>query len=63
MSIYKRKYNIKKLIEELQKLDSKTIDIDQLLELTGYDPIDVYHYYINNIRGRFRYEKNYEDKK
>jgi len=59
MNIYKKKYNIQKLIKILQELKEPTLDIDEILTLIGFDPIDVNNFYINNIRGRFRYDKDY----
>jgi hypothetical protein len=63
MNIYRRKYNLKKLAEELQKSEKKTANLDELFYLLGYDPIDIYYFYINNVKGRIRYDKNYNSKK
>lgn len=63
---YKRKYKVEKIIEQLIQLENsgKTkIDLYDLLELVGYDPIDVYFFYVNYIRGRFRFNKDYEDRR
>lgn len=60
MVIYKKRYNIKKIIEifeEMKEENIKTIDLFELLDAVGFDPIDVYFFYINFIRGRFRYGK------
>jgi hypothetical protein len=62
MSIYKRKYNTKKMAETLQKSEKKSIDLDYLFYLVGYDPIDVYYFYVNNVKGSFRYDTNYNKK-
>lgn len=59
MNVYKRKYNIKNLVKVLQTTNAISLNIDQLLDVLGFDPIDIYHFYINNIRGRFRYDKEY----
>ncbi|MHB1443077.1 MAG: hypothetical protein ACYCXO_10045 [Candidatus Humimicrobiaceae bacterium] len=39
------------------------IDISDLLGLIGFDPIDIYFFYINFIRGRFRFDKDYKDRR
>lgn len=63
MNIYKRKYNIQKFTEVLQKSEKKTVNLDELFDLLGYDPIDIYYFYVNNVKGRIRYDKNYNSKK
>jgi len=63
MNIYKRKYNKKQLIKDIKKFYKDKIDIDELFYLIGYDPIDVYYFYVNNVKGSFRYETNYNIEK
>jgi hypothetical protein len=65
-NIYKRKYSIKKIKEQLSQVEEsgeEKIDIENLLDLIGYDLVDMYFYYVNYIRGRFRYGKEYKDRR
>jgi len=57
MVVYKKKYNTKEIIEKIKKSEKKSIDLEYLFYLIEYDPIDVYYFYINNVRGSFRYDK------
>lgn len=63
---YKRKYKIDDLVEKIIKLENTgetKMDISDLLELVGYDIVDIYFFYVNNIRGRFRFDKEYKDRR
>lgn len=57
MAIYEKNYNVKKIIELLKKQDKKTLNIEEIILLVGFDLIDLNNFYVNHIRNRVRYKK------
>ncbi len=63
---YERKYKVDELIEKLILAEDEgknQLDIEDLLDLIGFDLVDIYFFYVNRIRGRFRFGKDYKDSK
>lgn len=57
MIIYKKKYKKKEIIEILEKHKENNLNIWDLLVLIGFDVIDINFFYINEIKGKVRYNK------
>lgn len=59
--MYRKKYDIKKITESLKefavKKDKNSMSLEELLETTGYDLLDVNEFYIKNVKHVMRYDK------
>lgn len=59
--MYKKRYNINTLKEiflSISKDNRSYLSISEILDLIGYEPLDIQEYFIKNIKHKFRYDKN-----
>jgi hypothetical protein len=55
---YKKTYKVSETLKKLQEAKEDgtlTFNIETLLDLLGYDPLDVNLYYVKNIKHSIRY--------